>query len=1208
MLRPILVQARLCVPLAAATPIAVLIAAALFAARPAAASPGPESMATREADRLWRQAQSRRTEPGGAVDLIRLSRLARWLPAGLAERRLALAAADEGTAPLGRAVARWLARDLARRTLDMDAAWGQARALALQTGFAVRSGEAPHPTAILKAADWRAYPESAGTGAVWLDAFVRPARDATATLATRLVAPGGPAVIRIGYDDRVRLILNGDEVYVSSSEHTAWIDQSAIPVVLREGDNRLVVEVGQSAGSWRFILRVTDAEGRALEGISTHPDPWGPCPDPAEGSPPEDVAHLWTSLSEASAIEPPDPIALRDMADYARRSGLPDREQAVERVTIEGAWEVDPSPLSLRAWLGLLPDAERASVRAAHVPPRPIRPESEYADASLAVAEAWDHYYARRFALVRETLEVLEVRNQLTPSALRLRAVLNQELGLPNVAAADLAEALALSPGPRGPSGRTLVPGLRRAEAHALREAGRTLELLRVLEDLRGDGIASADDLYQLALLYRARGQDDDAVALLDRVSEARPELWAYALEAAEIRLFSGQRAEARTRMETLLARMPRDPFLLERLARLDAAEGHVEAAVARIRAALGVNPGHADLRRYLDSLTNAPRAEPLGPPLETLATRTSPPGVSAHILYQHARTEVAPSGLADRRFRRVARVLDAEGARRLRHWEVPYVPGSQRLEIEVARRIRDGTPAASPTRVDRDLSEPEYRLYYDLRAEVLVFGGLEPGDLVEVGWRLTDIEADPAFPGYYGELNYLQGQFPRAESIVEIAAAENRVQVGLVDRGLDIERDGLRFVARDTPAVPYEPGMPGASSMRAHVHVSTAEGWDEIDRRYRQLLKGRDEPTEALVELARAWAGDATGARGRVERIHTEVAARTRYVGLELGVHSFQPERPAVTLARGYGDCKDKATLVIALARALGIDAHLALVRTRPAGALGAAPASFAVFDHAIVYVPALDAFVDPTLDRNDPWTLPPSVQGGTAFVIGVDTALRTIPSQPPDHNTSVWHLDLQLVPNGTLRGRVTWTTRGYPATVARRALEADGTRREAFEQALLDLFPGARATDIEATGLSPALDPVTVTADIRLPELPRSNGGRSLPVAGAAWRLVERYAQPASRRTPLQLDFRGREQVELEIALPSGWSAAAPAMTDRPSPFGRFDSSVRVEGRRVSTRTVFELGAFEISPEEYGAFRDWLGTVDRRLADPVALEGAGS
>ncbi|MEZ4465734.1 MAG: DUF3857 domain-containing protein [bacterium] len=548
--------------------------------------------------------------------------------------------------------------------------------------------------------------------------------------------------------------------------------------------------------------------------------------------------------------------------------------------------------------------------------------------------------------------------------------------------------------------------------------------------------------------------------------------------------------------------------------------------------------------------------------------------------------------------------MVNEEGARRFAEWELPYVPGTQRLQLEEARLIRAGQPPRSPARSDRDLSEPAYRLYYDLRAEVLDFPTLLPGDVVEVAWRIVDTDPDPAFPGYYGEVAWLQEVAPRAWSIVEVAG-EGRagLQIAVAGRGVPFTQEEGRIVGRDVPGLPLEADAPGPSSVRAHVHISSLSGWTDLDERYQALLAERAKPDGRLAELARTWGGEGTE-REVLGRLYAAVAHHTRYVGLEFGVRSFRPELPSVTLARGYGDCKDKATLLIALARARGIDARLTLVRTRAAGAIDPAPASFAIFDHAIVYAPGLDLFLDPTVDRNDPWTLPPSDQGALAFVVGSSpAALRRIPPEPAAASPSRWVIDGRIDAAGVVTGELRWTTRGQAATEARRSLEAEGARRATIEQLLGAWFPGASVEPGTFNGLTPAFDPVEVTGQVRLPLGGQVAGGLDLPRGGARWQLVAQQAQAGRRQLPLSRDIQQQTSLELRLALPPGLQARALPPVGITSPFGRFTASTEVAGDTPAWTASLSVEVLEVSPDRYPAWRAWLAEVDAALAQVVEV-----
>lgn len=1191
------------------------VIAACGAASPAQARPKrPTPSAAAEADgylaaeqrRLAQQAARRGGEAAGVVDLMRLQALAPWRPEGEITADLRAAAEDPERAPLVQAAAWWLLRELALERMDMETARAAQGALGLITAFRVRAGEAPDPLADVDPASWRIYPAQMGTGEVWLDAAVRPLGDTAATLITEIEAPAGApmgAILRLGFDDQVTVWLNGDEIYKAPEPHRAWLDQAAVPLVLKPGRNRLMFQVDQREGAWRLIARITDAEGRPLPGIQASADVTGPPPAPLiEPQPPEVYADVWRDLWAVTEQDAPPAQGLRDVAEYARVTGMPNHDQTEPQVAVEAAWEDDPSPRSLRAWVRLLPESRQQTIRAAHVPARPILLADVVAEMFDRLDVAWGHYYARRHRAALALIEGLLARDERFAPAWRLKAVILEDIGLPN-AGAQVLEAGAARCGP--------VPGLRKAHASSLKAAGRHEEALNALQALIRDGVAGAGERFRLAQILHLRGEGAAAVALLDAVTEARPELWYHALEAAQIQLIQGDRADALARLQILDARMPDASPVVELLAEAHARLGDEEAARLQLARALKLDAGNELLERRLEALSARGGPEPLGPALDEILTTADPQGASAHVLYHHARTEVQPTGLAKRRLRRVVRLLDAEGARQFASWSLPYVPGRQRLEIESARLIRRGQPPSSPARSDRDLSEPEYRLYYDLRAEVLTFDQPQPGDVIEVSWSLTDLEGDPAFPGYYGELAYVQEYFPRARSVVEITGpAADELSVQLADRGVQVSQDtleggGRRFTALAVPAVPWEPGMPSGSTLRAFVHMSTAKDWAEIDRRYRDLLSDRHIPDRALKALAAEWAAGAEGAKAQISRLYAEVAARTRYVGLELGLHSFQPEQPRVTLARGYGDCKDKATLLIALARALGHEAHLTLVRTRGSGLIPPKPASLAVFDHAIVYVPALDAFLDPTVDRNDPWVLPPSDQGAVAFVVGEDEAPRQIPVQSADVNQTDWQMTLTLDRQGAARGRWRWITRGHPGTVARRALEGAGGRAEIVARALGERFPGVHILDVEVEGVKPALDPVQAEGRLSLP-LSRAGRGVEIPLGGGPWGLVSSYAEAARRATPLALTFKHTWRQRLEIRLPSGWSAKAVAPVVLESPFGRFEAKAEVSPGQITLDAALRLDVRDVPPDRYPAFRAWLGQIDEALARTVEVGGA--
>ena len=191
-------------------------------------------------------------------------------------------------------------------------------------------------------------------------------------------------------------------------------------------------------------------------------------------------------------------------------------------------------------------------------------------------------------------------------------------------------------------------------------------------------------------------------------------------------------------------------------------------------------------------------------------------------------------------------------------------------------------------------------------------------------------------------------------------------------------------FSARDVAAVDAEPAMPGLAEVAPYLHVSTYASWDEVGAWYWRLVEEQLAADDDLRRAARAVVHAGDDDRARVRAIHDLVVTGTRYVGLEFGIHGYKPYKVTQVLARRFGDCKDKASLLVALLREVGVDAELVLVRTRRGGLLDREPASLAVFDHAIAYVPKLDLYLDGTAEFSGVSELPNQDQGVMVLRVG--------------------------------------------------------------------------------------------------------------------------------------------------------------------------------------------------------------------------------
>ena len=130
-------------------------------------------------------------------------------------------------------------------------------------------------------------------------------------------------------------------------------------------------------------------------------------------------------------------------------------------------------------------------------------------------------------------------------------------------------------------------------------------------------------------------------------------------------------------------------------------------------------------------------------------------------------------NGLAERFVQRLVLVRTEQAAREALEQGIRYTPGSQEVEVRRARIYRRGATGKGDDEVeiieaagrdDRDLSEPWYGLYYDVRAEVVLYEGLRAGDVIELSYTISDVSFENVLRDYFGDLDLIGEAAPRRQ------------------------------------------------------------------------------------------------------------------------------------------------------------------------------------------------------------------------------------------------------------------------------------------------------------------------------------------------------------------------------------------------------------------------------------------------------------
>jgi tetratricopeptide (TPR) repeat protein len=1210
-----------------------VVSSLLLSALLAAASPAPsvDDPLPAEAQLRAKETLSQSRSVRGAAALIRL----RGLRDDLADPRpvdatIARIAADAAAQPFTRTLARQVLADIDVGQGKVESAERRLRALGYVQDVYVLGGfdnegktscdtdlgpEAKldlaaslpakgHPTR------WRKAPARSLDGGIDLGAMIRPSRGVVTYVLALLDEPAPRrTVLALGTSGGFRLWVNGDKVASGDAYHPARPDQDRVSVQLRGGVNRVLLKVcHDDSGVLGAYLR--DESGRARP---VTPDKLPPLPaGPAAAA--KSLPTLRSTL-EAEVARRPDDARLR--ADLAlvleATQSFDPREHSdavnAERAAADAARDGKPDPRleQLAARLQHDDNLRRRHLETALA----TAPDLLEARVMLARAELTQGHPDRVLTLLESVVQ----RWKAFVPAQVLLARAEDDLG-DSVAATRRIEAL--------PPSTWKVPDAARERVRSARRLDRSdeaVERLRGLLEVRpGDGAS----LSLLAEMLADRGDVSGSADALRRALRLSPTSNDVRLRLAELLASNGRLDEGLALFADAEALCPDEPEVFERKGRTLLYAGRKDGAIEALERSLVLRPQNPALRDAVRALrgTDGATAAVDGIDVRPLVAEADSYAEDAVTLADVTRVRVQQSGLSSRFHQLAVKVYTRRGVDAFRTFPITYSPSREEVRILRARITKpDGSLVESFGDTNRSLNEPWSGMYYDAQAKVLSFPGLAPGDLLELQYRVEDTASDNLLSDYWGDLAYVQGVTPklRWEYVVDMPAGRtlywNEKTLGAgVSARREPSSDGrvlYRFEAKRVSRVTPEPGMPGWSEVAATLHVSTYKTWEDVGRYYWSLIRDQLVPDDSIRRAAdEALKGvDRKDTPAVVRALYEYVVKNTRYVALEFGIHGYKPYRVDRVLARRFGDCKDKASLLHALLEVSGVDSRIVLLRMRQLGAIPPEPASLAVFNHAIVYVPKLDWYLDGTAEFHGATELPISDRRASILIVEPDGKSRftVTPEARPEDNVTDVQLDLALRPGGAAEVKGESRVRGSAAPEYRRSYQSAATRRTTFEQGWAQTFPGLSVDKVSISDPNRLDQDVALDYELSIPRYAEVGGDtlRFLPF-GSRRGYVETYAGLAERHGDLVLDGPSVTRFTFRYRLPPGWSVdALPPDVGTTNGFGRLKLAYTVEQGVLVCRGELVFSRDRISANEYPAFRAFVAQVDQAFSRKVLVRG---
>lgn len=376
---------------------------------------------------------------------------------------------------------------------------------------------------------------------------------------------------------------------------------------------------------------------------------------------------------------------------------------------------------------------------------------------------------------------------------------------------------------------------------------------------------------------------------------------------------------------------------------------------------------------------------------------------------------------------------------------------------------------------------------------------------------------------------------------------------------------------------------------------------------RYERYME-RAEVTPEIAQTARdlvKTVGDDPAAKAKV--LYEFACRSIQYCAIEVGYGGWIPHAAKDVHAQRYGDCKDKATYLHTLLKAVGIESSPTIIYShdgwpRPFEL----PSLGANFNHVIlaVHLPQGTIYADPT-ERAVPFGSLPwnDAEAPVLEVTKAGAPLKRTPATAPEENTEVQRFELTVDGAGHATGRFSVTSRGNYATPFRmRALGGRGRlERWLSERLWLD------NAEVTAATLEKAEDfggETQVRGELKTRRvLARGLGSASL------LRLTDvldpnHFVLEEDRTSPWASRYRWTRETQLVLTLPPGARPSRlPTDATFTSPFGQYTLTWRQEGSTLTATRRYRLDQRVIEPQDVSASRAFHHHLNLAELEPVVI-----
>jgi tetratricopeptide (TPR) repeat protein/transglutaminase-like putative cysteine protease len=571
-----------------------------------------------------------------------------------------------------------------------------------------------------------------------------------------------------------------------------------------------------------------------------------------------------------------------------------------------------------------------------------------------------------------------------------------------------------------------------------------------------------------------------------------------------------------------------------------------------------------------------------------------------------------------------VIKVQSQAGVEQLGQLVFGYSSATEQLKVDYVRvRKPDGQVITTPDSTAQDFAPDvlkEAPMYSDYRQRHISVTALQPGDTLEYR-TVTRIVTPLAAGNFWYEHTFPKGVVVNQDRLEIDIPKSREVKLKAPVRKPEIQDNGERrvytWVVKDIRPERDNDNdnddRDDAEDIGPDVQLTTFTDWKQVARWYARLQGERMVVDDNVKKKADELARGAPTPTEKARRLYDFVARNIRYVSLSFGIGRYQPHAASDVLENGYGDCKDKHTLLSAMLRAEGIQSYPVLIHHDRK--LDADVPSPAQFDHVITAArlgPSL-TWLDATTEVAPYGMILYQLRNKQAVLASEDAdgGLQRTPADSPVKTFVHFTLDGKLTEFGALDATLDLTAQG----------DRDFPMRAGFRQ-----VPQARWKDFARIlsanwGLPGEVDDLQLDSieDTSRPFHMKYHLHQdryfAVPSASANFRPIPPLGMPAvtasaKSKEPISIGPTGEAEYRVRLQFPANYTVRTPSGVKIARDYGEYSSSYSqtkgvLEGERKLIVKLNELPASRRS--DYDSFRNVTRSDEGQVLTATILPPSG-